>query len=72
MADYDAELDEVRATDKDLQATRKSVDKRLSVVQDRRDKAVKRAHAAGASLQTIADVLGVHRSYVYQITRETR
>jgi transposase len=72
MTDLDAALEDVATTDKDLQATRKSAERRLRVLQDRRDKAVKRAHAAGASLQTIADVLGVHRSYVYQITRETR
>jgi ABC-type transporter Mla subunit MlaD len=72
VTDLGAALEEVAATDKDLQTTRKSAEKRLRVLQDRRDKAVKRAHAAGASFQTIADVLGVHRSYVHQIARETR
>jgi Homeodomain-like domain len=38
--------------------------------QSRRDRAVRDAHTAGASYQQIADVLGVHRSYVYQICGE--
>jgi hypothetical protein len=38
--------------------------------QQGRDRAIRDAHEAGASYQQIADVLGVHRSYVYQITRE--
>jgi hypothetical protein len=35
--------------------------------QHRRDRAIRDAHAAGASYQQIADVLGVHRSYIYQL-----
>jgi hypothetical protein len=38
--------------------------------QRRRDKAVRRAHDAGASYAYIADVLGVDRSYVYQVCRD--
>jgi hypothetical protein len=30
---------------------------------------VRRAHEAGASLQVIAEVLGVHRTYVHQIVK---
>ena len=37
--------------------------------QERRDRAVRRAQDAGASLQVIADVLDVHRTYVHQIVR---
>ena len=69
VSDYDVELKQVRATDKVLSAARESADKRITAAQQRRDRAVKRAHDAGASLQTIADVLGVHRSYVHQIVK---
>jgi hypothetical protein len=38
---------------------------------DQRDQAVRRAHQTGASYQQIADVLKVHRQYIYEIcTRE--
>ncbi len=67
MTDRDAALQEVRATDKELQDARRSAEKRLTHAQDRRDQAVKRAHEAGASYRAIAEVLGVAHNYVYEI-----
>ena len=65
MPDVDRALNEVRSTNEDLRAARK----RTETVQARRDRAVRRAHDAGASLQVIADVLGCNRQYVHQIVR---
>jgi hypothetical protein len=65
MTDIDRALDEVRRANGDLRAAIQQ----KNVMQDRRDRAVRRAHDAGASLQVIADVLDVHRTYVHQIVK---
>lgn len=65
MTDVDRALDQVRRTNGDLHAAIRHKE----TAQDRLDRAVRRAHEAGASLQVIAEVLGVHRAYVHQIVR---
>src|SRR5262249_649105 len=66
MPDVETALARVReAQDAYVAAHRADQDAQL-----RRDRAVRRAHKAGASYQDIADILKVHRSYAYQICRE--
>jgi Homeodomain-like domain len=65
MADVGRALDEVRSTNDELH----TAIQQKETAKDRRDRAIRRAHEAGASLQVIAEVLGVHRSYVHQIVR---
>jgi hypothetical protein len=65
MPDVDHALETVPRTKYALQ----DVLRRKDQLQDRRDTAVRRVHDAGASLQVIADVRGVHRTYVQQIVK---
>ena len=65
MTNIDLALDEVRRTNDELEAAIKQKE----TMQDRRDRAVRHAHDAGAGLRVIADVLEVHRTYVHQIVR---
>jgi len=65
VADVDRALETVRSRNEEL----KDAVRRKRALQDQRDRAVRRAHDAGASLQVIADVLGVHRTYVHQIVQ---
>jgi hypothetical protein len=69
MTDVTTVLAQVREAHAAYVSTRAVNDK----ARTRRDEAIFRAHRTGASYQDIADVLGVKRSYIYQIcTREKR
>ena len=65
MTDVTTALAQVQETHAAYVSTRAVNDK----ARHRRDRAVRRAHQTGASYQEIADVLGVKRSYIYQICR---
>ncbi len=67
MTKVETTLARVREADAALVEARRASEE----AQRRRDQAVRRAHEAGASYAEIADVLGVHRSYVYQLCTET-
>jgi DNA-directed RNA polymerase specialized sigma24 family protein len=68
MTDVTTVLARVREAHDAYVSTRTTNDKARS----RRDQAVLRAHQTGASYQEIADVLGVKRSYIYQICRREK
>ena len=68
MTDIDRALARVRETHDALTKIRQE-DARA---QRRRDDAIRQAHALGASYQDIANVLGVHRSYIFQICQGKR
>jgi len=70
MTDIETALRRVRETHRALDAARRVADRQQREAQQRRDQAIRKAHAAGASYQDIADILNVHRSYIYQICRE--
>ena len=69
MMDIETALRRVRETHRALEAARRAADRQQRDAQQRRDQAIRQAHAAGASYQDIADILKVHRSYVYQLCR---
>jgi DNA-binding CsgD family transcriptional regulator len=72
MTEIETALARVRDTHQVLDDVRRDASRQERDARRRRDKAVQEAHAAGASYQQIADVLGVQRSYVYQICRDVR
>jgi hypothetical protein len=69
MTDLDQVLARVKEEDDALTALRDEHRRAETEAQRRRDDAVRHAHRAGASYAEIADVIGTHRSRIYQIVK---
>lgn len=69
MTDIDQALTRVKEADDALAALRDDHDRAEKEAHQRRDDAIRQAHRAGASYAEIADVIGTHRSFVYQIVK---
>lgn len=65
MTDIDEALARVQETHDAYTAARRAD----TEAQRRRDQAIRQAHKLGASYAEIADVIGVHRSYIYQLVK---